>query len=97
MPLMEEINSVFTLFIFYQHNFYCKVFEDNQSCIKMAMALKFTPRTKHIALKYHRFESFVGTKIKINYNLTDMQKADMFTKPLLDELFFRLQHMFMGW
>ena len=96
MTLMEEINSVFTLFID-QPNFYCKVFEDNQSCIKMAASPKFTPRTKHIALKYHHFKSFVGTKIKINYISTDMQKADIFTKPLPDELFFRLRHMLMGW
>ena len=96
MTLMEEINEVFTLFID-KPNFFCKVFEDNQSCIKMAVAPKFTPRTKHIALKYHHFKSFVGTKIRISYISTDMQKADIFTKPLPDELFFKLRFMLMGW
>ena len=37
----------------------CKVFEDNTSCIKVATAPSMTPRTKHIALKYHHFRSFV--------------------------------------
>jgi hypothetical protein len=83
MTLMEEINEVFPLHID-KPNFLCKVFEDNQSCIKMAVAPKFTPRTKHIALKYHHFKAHVGTKINISYIHTDMQKADIFTKPLTD-------------
>jgi hypothetical protein len=96
MTLMEEINEVFPLHID-KPNFLCKVFEDNQSCIKMAVAPKFTPRTKHIALKYHHFKAHVGTKINISYIHTDMQKADIFTKPLTDEAFFRLRFMLMGW
>jgi hypothetical protein len=96
MTLMEEIAEVFPLYID-KPNFLCKVFEDNQSCIKMALSPKFTPRTKHIALKYHHFKSFVGSKINISYIRTDMQKADIFTKPLPDESFFRLRFMLMGW
>jgi hypothetical protein len=42
---------------------YCKVFEDNESCIKMTKSEKYTPRTKHIALKYHHFRSFVDKNI----------------------------------
>ncbi len=93
---MEEIAQVFPLFI-NKPNSFCKVFEDNQSCIKMAVAPKFTPRTKLIAFKYHHFKLHVDDKIKINYIATDMQKADIFTKPLPDELFFRLRHMLMWW
>ena len=96
MTLMEEINEVFPLHID-KPNFLCKVFEDNQSCIKMAVAPKFTPRTKHIALKYHHFKAHVGTKINISYIHTDMQKADILTKPLTDEAFFPLRFMLMGW
>ena len=96
MTMMEEINNVFPLNIG-KPNFLCKVFEDNQSCIKMALSPKFTPRTKHIAIKYHHFRSFVGTKIAISYIHTDMQKADIFTKPLSDASFFRLRFMLMGW
>jgi hypothetical protein len=96
MRMMEEINDAFPLYID-KPNFFCKVFEDNQSCIKMAVAPKFTPRTKHIALKYHHFKQHVGTKINISYISTDMQKADIFTKPLPDDAFFRLRYMLMGW
>eukprot|EP00956_Cyclotella_meneghiniana_P030506 scaffold76990_cov25-Cyclotella_meneghiniana.AAC.1 len=37
MTLMQEINEVFPLYID-KPNFFCKIFEDNQSCIKMALA-----------------------------------------------------------
>ena len=40
--------------------FKCKVWEDNQSCMKIAKSPKFTPRTKHIAIKYHHFRSFIN-------------------------------------
>ena len=67
----------------------------------MAMSEKFTPRTKHIALKYHHFRSFLhnktGPKIQIQYCRTEDQKADILTKPLPDELFFRLRYMLSGW
>ena len=96
MRLMEEINEIYPLYID-KPNFFCKVFEDNQSCIKMAVAPKFTPRTKHIALKYHHFKAHVGKRIDISYISTDLQKADIFTKPLPDDAFFRLRHMLMGW
>ena len=91
MTLMEEIHPIFPVHIT-QPNFVCKVHEDNQSCIKMANSDKFTPRTKHIALKYHHFKSHVkDKKILIDYCRTEDQKADLLTKPLSDEAFFRLR------
>jgi hypothetical protein len=96
MTMMEEIDKIFPLHV-NKPDFFCKVFEDNQSCIKMAVSPKFTPRTKHIGLKWHHFRSFVGTKIRINYVHTDLQKADILTKPLPDEAFFHLRYMLMGW
>eukprot|EP00956_Cyclotella_meneghiniana_P002310 scaffold2611_cov43-Cyclotella_meneghiniana.AAC.3 len=63
----------------------------------MAVAPKFTPRTTHIALKYHHFKAHVENRIDISYILTDLQKADIFTKPHPDDAFFRLRHMLMGW
>ena len=35
---------------------FCKVFEDNQSCIAIADCNKFPPRKKHIHIKYHHYE-----------------------------------------
>ncbi len=69
-----------------------------QLCITMATSQKFSLRTKHIALKYHHFCSFVKDgRIKISYCRTTEQKADILTKPLADDLFFKLRYMLCGW
>ena len=89
MTLMEEINEVFPLYM-NKPDFFCKVWEDNQSCLAMATTQKFSPRTKHIALKYHHFRSFVdgpNPRIQINYIHTKSQQADIFTKPVRSDLF----------
>ena len=66
----------------------CKVFEDNQSCIKVAKAQALTLRMKHIAVRYHYFRSMVeNRKVEIEYCPTMEMVADMLTKPLPDELF----------
>ena len=53
---------------------------------------------KHIALKYHHFHSFVKDgRITISYCRTTEQKADILTKPLADDLFFKLRYMLCGW
>jgi hypothetical protein len=54
LTVMEEINEVFPLMIYPPH-FYCKVWEDNLSCITMATSQKCTPQMKRITLKYHHF------------------------------------------
>ncbi len=47
----------------------------------MATSDKFTPQTKHIALKYHHFHSPVKNgHIETNYCPTEDQKADLLTK-----------------
>jgi hypothetical protein len=97
MELMQEIDDVFGI-----HNpsptFHCRVFEDNRSCIKVAESPKFTPSTKHIAIKYHHFRKHVadGT-IKIEHIDTKEQIADIFTKPLADPTFNYLRSKLMGW
>ena len=97
MTMMEEIADVFPLHI-NKPNFVCKVHEDNQSCIKMATGTKFSPRTKHIALKYHHFKTHVKSgRIDISYTPTDQQLADLLTKPLPSESFFTLRYMLCGW
>ena len=79
MTMMEEINKVIPLH-FDKPDFVCTVHEDNQSCIKMATGTKFSPRTKHIALKYHHFKSHVKSgRVAIKYKPTDEQLADLLT------------------
>ena len=97
ITLLKEINTVFPVHI-KTPTFVCKVHEDNQSCITMATTHKFSPQTKHIALKYHHFRSYVKSgSIQISYCRTTEQKADILTKPLSDDLFFKLRYMLCGW
>ena len=97
MTLMKELHAIFPVHI-NKPNFFCTVHEDNQSTIRMAKSDKFTPRTKHIALKYHHFCSHIKNgHIEISYCPTEDQKADLLTKPLADAAFFRLRHMLIGW
>ena len=74
----------------------------NLSAIAMDESLKFTPRSKHIAIKYHHFCSRVHTSsnksgdIKIKYIYTKKQIADIFTKPVDNDGFFALCMMLSG-
>jgi hypothetical protein len=94
---MQEIDNICGI-----HNpslqFHCLVFEDNRSCIKVAESPKFTPRTKHIAIKYHHFRHFVSDgAIVIKHIDTKEQIADMLTKPLEEASFKYLRQRLMGW
>ena len=97
LNLMQEISELFPVSK-KKPVFKCKVFEDNESCIKVAKSPKFTPRTKHIAIKYHHFRTYVqdGT-IEIHSIDTKEQIADIFTKPLADASFVYLRKLLMGW
>ncbi len=67
MTLMKELHTIFPEHI-NKPNFFCKVYKDNKSTIKMAASDEFTPQTKHIALKYHHFCSHVKNgHIEIKY------------------------------
>ena len=97
MYLMEELVKIFELYV-PTPEVHCTVFEDNRSCIAIAESQKFTPRTKHIALKYHHFRSLVREKkIRIKSIDTGEQTADIFTKPLKEELFAYLRKKLCGW
>ena len=55
------------------------------------------PRTKHINVKYHHFRSYVANKqIEIHSVKTDEQLADLWTKPLGEELFRKFTDLSMG-
>jgi len=70
----------------------CRLFEDNESCVKVAKAPILTPRTKHIALEYHHFRSYIDEGlISIKSIRTDEQNADILTKSVGDPQFTYLQ------
>ena len=97
MGLMQEISGLFGI-IPRKPVFKCTVWEDNDSCITVAQAPKFTPRTKHIAIKYHHFRSHVSKgSIVIKPIDTSEQIADMLTKPLNGKSFCYLRKNLMGW
>ena len=76
----------------------CKVFEDNNSAIKLAKAPKIRPRTKHIDLKYYHFREYVRKGlIKIDPIDTLTQVADIFRKALPFPIFNYLRENMMGW
>jgi hypothetical protein len=93
--LMKEIQCNFSM-PNRMTDFYITCHEDNMSAIAMAESLKFTPRTKHIAIKHHHFCSRVHTSsnlsgdIKIKYISTKKQLANIFTKPIDAGSFFTL-------
>ena len=96
MQLLREINKIFPVKQ-PKPEIHCKVYEDNESCIAMAKKRKFSPRTKHIAIKYHHFRSCIGTKVTIHSINTKEQTADILTKPLEGFPFLHLRNKLSGW
>ena len=97
MNLMKELDKVLKVNAS-KPDFFCQVFEDNRSTISVATSKKFTPRTKHIALKYHHFRQYVNDKsIRIQSIDTTQQIADIFTKPLDEDAFKYLRGKLVGW
>jgi galactokinase/mevalonate kinase-like predicted kinase len=75
------------------------VFEDNNGALTVAQAPKMTPRTKHIAIKYHFFKDRIGQDKGIELAKIDTleQIADIFTKGLGQEKFQHLRQLLCGW
>lgn len=60
-----------------------KVFTDNQSCMAIVKNENFSNRTKHIDTRYHYIRSLVAEgRIYLEYVPTEMNVADLLTKPL---------------
>jgi len=77
---------------------HCRVFEDNSGAIEIAKVPKMRPRTKHLNIKYHHFRSFVQDgSISVHHVNTEEQTADIFTKPLNQDLFQKHWKSLIGW
>ena len=76
------------------------VWEDNNGALTLANLDpgQHTPRSKHYDIKVHWFRSHLKpNKIVVEKIDTSLQKADIFTKPLVVEIFVRLRKLLMGW
>ena len=81
------------------------IWEDNVGALTLAnMELpRMTPRSKHIAIKYHWFRQFVSTNNGDDGGIvakkigTKDQLADIFTKGLGPKLFVDLRGRLLGW
>lgn len=79
------------------------IFEDNNGAISMAQAPNMTPRTKHIATRYHFVKQYFGTHRVQQHPFvltkigTDDQKADIFTKGLDANKFKALRLLLCNW
>ena len=97
IQLLMEINCVYPI-----HNpdpiIKCKVYEDNESCIPMFKTKSFSPRTRHIVIKYHNFRHFIDKEIiKVLSSGTGDQIVDVLTKTLCEELFTFHRMKLCGW
>lgn len=64
------------------------IYEDNQSCIKVAEEPRDHRRMKHIDVKYNFIrESIANGDFKLKYIRTEEQLADIMTKGLNQKLF----------
>jgi hypothetical protein len=76
------------------------VWEDNQAAQSLATAdpPRLTPRSKHLAIKYHWFRSKLKAgQMEVKHIPSAENLADILTKPLSREVFERLRKLIMGW
>lgn len=71
---------------------YTKIFEDNQSVLKMIIDEKLSSRTKHIDTKFHFVKNYIDKKFVIcEYCSTENMLADLLTKRLSKDKFIKLR------
>ena len=77
---------------------YSKVFEDNNGALILASTPRMTPRSKHIAVKYHFFKEHVQMGwIQLVKVESANQIANCLTKGLEKTMFEHAQKMLCGW
>lgn len=75
------------------------VHEDNAGCLTLANMEpgRITARSKHYAIRTHWFRSHLSDSIKIQKIGTEVQKADILTKPLSRRRFEDVRFLLSGW
>ena len=96
--LAKEVSKTLGLPSDYAATMKSTVFEDNNGALGLAISPKLTPRTRHIAVKYHFFKIHIKPgEIEIVKVDTKAQKADIFTKGLTSDTFESIRRILMGW
>ena len=97
MSLMKGVYFIFDIY-HPKPEVFCKVFKYNQSFIDITESNNLSPRTKHIAIKYNNFRSFLQKNIiRVWYIDTREQTEYILTKPLDEALFVYLRIKLSGW
>ena len=75
------------------------VYQDNTSCMSLVKNGKSnSERTRHIATRFYFVKDRVDSKeIRLEYLQTHNMIADILTKPLQGELFFKLRKILLNW
>ena len=90
MELIDELKDRGYYLISTNPIVYCKAFEDNSGALEIARLPKMCTCTKAINVIYHHFREYVSVgMIKIYPIYTHDKIADMFTKPLAQNNFFK--------
>jgi hypothetical protein len=97
--LLSEAGKALSLDLDKPARLHSTVFEDNNGALSLALSPKMSPRTKHIAVKYHHFRESVGEDkgILIQKIDTTLQKADILTKGLPADTHVTIRKLLMGW
>jgi hypothetical protein len=75
-----------------------QIFEDNASCIILAYSDGTKPRTKHLSLKWYHFKDHLWAgHIVISKVASNLNWADILTKPLCSPKHNTLRKLIMGW
>jgi hypothetical protein len=104
LPLLATLNAITTMMGIPRDptTTISSVWEDNEAALTIMTnhvngLPKLTPRTRHIACKYHWFLGKLGPTIVAKKIHTKEQKADIFTKGMRTEDFERIRFLLLGW
>ena len=103
LPVKQiQMKVVRSLCIKEQENikFKTSLWEDNAGALNIANLEpgRFTPRSKHYAIKFHWFRSHLKpNSITVNKTESKDQKADILTKGLRKDSFESIQKLLCGW
>jgi Reverse transcriptase (RNA-dependent DNA polymerase) len=97
--LLKEASEGLSLTVKPTAKMYSTVFEDNNGALSIAQSPRMSPRTKHIAIKYHHFRNSIGEDkgIVLEKIDTTKQKADILTKGLPSDTHVSIRKLMMGW